>query len=176
MGFGRLPVWRLCFIIAALVLFGLPFSFAGDDALLRLDVEPLKQIFSSREGLVAKFTFTAQKRTKLCLAKDLLSQMQVTISRSGRGKLPLQPLVMRDNSQLFQEPMRVYWLDPGQSVTLRANIKRYQFNEGEHWTAGAYNVGATFNLCEQTPDETVTDPGQEIPIKASRQGWFMIMI
>jgi hypothetical protein len=143
---------------------------------LKLNVEPIKQIFSTREGLVFKYTFTAQRKVKLCLSKDLLSQIQVDISHSGRGKMPLQPLVIQDNSQIYQEPMRVLWLENGQSVTLRANLKRYQFSNGEKWTPGEYSVNTTFNLCEQTPAETVTDPGKEIPIHASQQGWFMIMI
>jgi hypothetical protein len=166
----------LCFIITLALCFVSNPVHAGDAPGLKLDIEPIKQLFSSREGLVFKFTFRAQSRTKLCVAKDILSQMQVNISRSGTGKLPLQPLVIRDNSQIFQEPMRVYWLNTGQSIALRANLKRYQFNDGEHWTPGEYNVDATFNLCEQTPEENVTDPGKESPIKSSRQGWFMIMI
>lgn len=142
---------------------------------LMLKVEPAKQIFSSREGLVTRFTFKAQSKTKLCLDKDILSQMQVTIARSGSGTLPLKPLVLKDNSQLFQEPMKVVWLEAGQSLTLRANLKRYQFDGGEQWTPGEYSVGATFNLCEQTPAQKVTDPGRETPVKSERQGWFMIM-
>lgn len=125
---------------------------------------------------MAKFTFLARSRTKLCLAKDLLSQMQVNISRSGTGKLPLKPLVIKDNSQIFQEPMKVVWLDAGESLSLRANLKRYQFDGGNQWTPGEYGVNATFNLCEQTPDPVVTEPGKETPVKASGQGWFMIMI
>jgi len=149
---------------------------AGDLGGLQLTIEPIKQIFSNHEGLVAKFTFLARSRTKLCLDKDLLSQMQVSISKSGTGKLPLKPLVIQDNSQIFQEPMKVVWLESGESLSLRANLKRYQFDGGEQWTPGEYSVNATFNLCEQTPEPVVTDPGKETPVKASGQGWFMIMI
>lgn len=149
---------------------------AGEPVALRLEIEPTKQIYSNHEGLVVQFTFKAKEKIKLCLAKDILSQMQISISRPGKGKIPLQPLVMKDNSQIFQEPMKVQWLESGQGVTLRANLKRYRFADEEQWTPGEYNVSAVFNLCEQTPQEVVTDPGQEIPVKAVRQGWFMIMI
>lgn len=149
---------------------------AGEPVALRLEIEPTKQIYSSHEGLVVKFTFTAKEKTKLCLAKDILSQMQISISRPGQGKIPLQPLVMRDNSRIFQEPVKVLWLNSGQRLTLRANLKRYQFFSEEQWTPGEYNVSAVFNLCEQSSAEVVTDLGQEIPVKAIRQGWFMIMI
>jgi hypothetical protein len=143
---------------------------------LVLGIESSKQIFSSREGLVLQFTWTAKGPVKLCLAKDLLSQVQIDISRSGRGKLPVQPLTLRDNSRIFQEAMRVYRLKAGESITRRANLKRYRFNEDEGWVPGEYNVAATFHLCEQTAAETVTDPGTEIPIRAARPAWFMIMI
>ncbi len=149
---------------------------AGEPAGLQLDAEPLKQIYSSHEGLVFRFVFTAHSKTKVCLAKDILSQMQISISRPGKGRIALKPLVMRDNSEIFQEPMKVQWLDSGESLMLRANLKRFQFATAEQWTPGEYNVDATFNLCEQTPDESVTDPGKETPVKAVRQGWFMIMI
>ncbi len=149
---------------------------AGEPQLLRLEIEPTKQIYSSREGLVVKLTFTANEKTKLCLAKDILSQMQVSISRPGQGKLALQPLIIQDNSKIFHEPMKVQWLESGQRVTLRANLKRYRFVNTAQWTPGEYNVNATFNLCEQTPMEVVTEPGVEIPVKAVQQGWFMIMI
>lgn len=148
----------------------------ADSKKLRLEIEPLKQIYSNHEGLVFKFTFTANEKTKLCLAKDILSQMQIAISRPGKGRVALKPLVIQDNSAIFKQPMTVQWLESGESVTLRANLKRYQFVDAEQWTPGEYNVNATFNLCEQTPVEVVTDPGQEIPIRAARQEWFMIMI
>lgn len=149
---------------------------AGEPTGLRLQIEPTKQIYSLKEGLVVKFIFTANQKTKLCLSKDILSQMQVSISRPGQGRLALQPLVINDNSTIFQEPMRVHWLEAGQSLTLRANLKRYRFVDTDQWTSGEYTVSATFNLCEQTPSELVTDPGQEIPVKAVHPGWFMIMI
>lgn len=149
---------------------------AADSPTLRLEVEPVKRIYSIREGLMVKFTFTAQSRTKLCLNDDILSQVQIDIYRPGSGKLALQPLVIQDNSVIFQKPMRVQWLDSGESLTLRANLKRFKFANAEKWEPGEYNVNATFNLCEQTPAEYVTNPGKEIPVKAVRQGWFMIML
>lgn len=172
---GNLKNWALFTIIPALVWMMAGYVRAGEAPGLLLQVEPAKQIFSSREGLVTRFTFKAQSKTKLCLDKDILSQVQVTISRSGTGKLPLKPLVIKDNSQIFQEPMKVVWLEAGQSLTLRANLKRYQFDGAEQWIPGEYSIGATFNLCEQTPAQNVTDPGRETSVPSQRQGWFMIM-
>jgi len=144
-------------------------------SLLQLRLAPQKQIFSQREGLVMQFIFTAKSKTKLCLDKDILSQMQVSLYQAGVGKLPLKPLVIKDNSHLFLEPMRVVWLDSGQTMTVRANLKRFQLDGGSIWSPGEYSVDATFNLCEQTPVEPVTDPGHETPVKAAGPAWFMIM-
>ena len=127
-----------------------------------------------RDGLVMQFIFTAKARTKLCLNKDLLSQTQVTLYKAGVGKVPLKPLVIQDKSLLFMAPMRVVWLEAGQSLTVRANLKRFQLDSGANWTPGEYGAEASFNLCEQTPAEPVTDPGRETPIPSARQGWFMI--
>ncbi len=149
---------------------------APQSDLLKMTIEPLKQIFSSHEGLVILFKWTAKNPVTLCLARDFLSQTQISISRSGRGKLSLQPLIVHDNSTIFQEPMQVYHLKTGDSITRRANLKRYHFDDGENWVPGEYTVEATFNLCEQTLAEPITDPGQESTIRATRPGWFMIMI
>ena len=81
---------------------------------LRLEIVPAKQLYSNREGLTVQFKLTAFSLTKVCLDKDILSQMQVGLFRSG-SKLPLQPLVITDNSQRFKIPMEVRWLDPGES-------------------------------------------------------------
>jgi hypothetical protein len=166
----------LFFIILATLACMINLGRAGELQRLRLEIEPTKQIYSNREGLVVKLTLTANEKTKLCLAKDILSQMQISISRPGQGKMALQPLIIQDNSKIFQEPMKVQWLDSGQRVTLRANLKRFRFVDSEQWTPGEYNVNATFNLCAQTPTDVVTEPEVEIPIKAVKQGWFMIMI
>jgi hypothetical protein len=153
-----------------------PATASSQSDLLRLTIEPLKEIFSSHEGLVMLFKWTAKNPVTLCLTKDFLSQTQVNIYRSGRGKLPLQPLIVRDNTTLYQEPMQVYHLKTGDSISRRANLKRYHFGEGESWIPGEYNVEASFNLCEQTLNEPITDPGQESVIHAVKTGWFMIMI
>jgi hypothetical protein len=68
---------------------------------VEMRLAPLKDIYSRREGIVMQFIFTAKAKTKLCLDKDILSQMQLSVYRSGEGKLPLQPLVIKDNSHLF---------------------------------------------------------------------------
>lgn len=149
---------------------------AGEAAApLTLRLEPTKRIFSSREGVTVKFVLTARARTKVCLSKDVLSQMQISVGQSGRGQMPLAPLVLKDNTIRFQQALKVRWLEPGESLTLRANIKRLRFADGQPWAPGEYSVGATFNLCEQTPTEYVTETGQEIPVRAESQGWFMIM-
>jgi hypothetical protein len=170
-------LWLLIIIlVSGLAVAGRGYATDGDGAGLKLRLEPTKQIYSNHEGLVMKFIFMAQSKTKLCLDKDILSQMQITIAQPGQGKIPLKPLVLTDNSQIFQEPMKVLWLEAGDSVTLRANLKRFQFDGGNQWAPGEYSVNAVFNLCEQTPAEVVTDPGKEIPVKSTGQGWFMIMI
>jgi hypothetical protein len=148
---------------------------AAPSSLLQLQLVPQKNIFSRREGIVMQFIFTAKAKTKLCLDKDILSQMQVTLARSGSGKLPLKPLVIKDNSHLFLATMGVVWLESGQSLTVRANLKRFELDGGSTWAPGEYSADATFNLCEQTPVEPVTEPGHETPVKAARPGWFMIM-
>lgn len=124
---------------------------------------------------MVKFTFTAQSKTKLCLANDIMSQMNIGIYRPGSGKLPLAPMVIQDNSVIFQKPLQVRWLEAGDSITLRANLKRLKFANGEPWSPGEYNINATFNLCEQTPVEYTTS-GPEIPVKAAKPGWLMIML
>lgn len=170
------PIGFLLSIIAGLTALLSPLVFASEAPRLKLEVEPVKRIYSEREGLMVKFIFTAQNKTKLCLHDDILSQMQISIHRPGSGKLALQPLVVQDNSILFQKPLQVRWLNAGDTLTLRANLKRFQFADGDKWEPGEYNVNAVFNLCEQTATDYVTDTGKEIPIKAVRQGWFMIML
>lgn len=153
-----------------------PAAVSPQSDLIRLTIDPLKEIFSSHEGLVMLFKWTAKKPVTLCLTNDFLSQTKINIYRSGSGKLPLQPLIVRDNGTLYQEPMQVYHLKTGESISRRANLKRYHFGEGKNWIPGEYNVEASFNLCEQTLNEPITDPGQESVIHAVKTGWFMIMI
>ncbi len=173
---GKPFAWRLLVPII-LLLAGLALrAGAAGTAPLRMDVEPAKQIYTDREGLMVKFILTAREKTKLCLEKDPLSQMRITVSRSGQGKVPLEPLVLRDNRVLFDQNMKVRWLNPGDRVYLRANLKRLRFSGGGRWEPGEYSVSAVFNLCEQTPNEEVNDLGKEIPIPTARPGWFMIMI
>ena len=169
----------LALVLIIPVLLGFLSLFGAAEAArsgpLDLEIVPLKSIYSAREGLSVRFRFTARERTKLCLSKDLLSQMQVNVYRSGRGKIAMQPLVSRDNQVVFEETMKVRWLEPGQSIDLKANLKRLQFAEGQKWTPGEYSVRAAFSLCEQTPTEEVPDIGRETLIPARKPGWFMIM-
>ena len=141
---------------------------------LTLLVEPSKRIFSSREGLMVKFTLKAAERTKVCIERDILSQLTLNISRSGE-LLPIQPLVVKDNRQLFREQMKIRWLESGESLSFRANIKRIQFANGEPWEPGEYNVTGSFGLCEQTPDQFYDPAGEETPVRSKNSGWFMIM-
>jgi hypothetical protein len=83
---------------------------------ITLSIEPNKRIFSSHEGLMVKFTLKAKERAKVCIEKDSLSQFKLQISRSGE-QMPLQPLVVKDNRELFRQHMKVRWLDAGQTLT-----------------------------------------------------------
>ena len=91
---------------------------------LTLTLEPTKRIYSSREGVSVKLVFRANQRVKLCLDEDILSQVQVAIARSGQGEMPLQPLVMRDNSELFERPRKIRWLDSGSRARSRRSSCR----------------------------------------------------
>ena len=132
-------------------------------------MEANKQIFSHSEGLVMILSWLAKKPTKLCLAKDLLSQTQVEISRSGRGKLTLEPLVIEDKSKLLDMPAQVLNLQTGQVIRRRVNLKRFHFSGGEHWDAGDYTVKATFSLCTGEGKE------EEILLPAKQSAYFMLM-
>jgi hypothetical protein len=117
--------WLLLFIIPILlgIMVNYPVQAGEEPPVLKMEIQPTKQIYSIREGLVMKFIFTARSKAKLCLDKDIFSQMQVTIAKPGTGKIPLKPLVLKDNSQLFQESMKVQWLEAGESLTLRASLE-----------------------------------------------------
>ncbi len=165
----------IAIVTATVALASLSLANTTENSPITLEIEPVKRIYSSREGVMVKFVLKATDRVKLCLAKDILSQVQVNIHRSGSGKMGMKPLVLRDNSEIFQQRLKVRWLESGESVVLRANLKRFQFANGTQWTPGEYHIGATFNLCEQTPNEEVTVSEKEIPIQSTRTGWFMIM-
>ena len=168
----------LCLILAGFALAGSLIGHAEPAVakpLLTLTLEPTKRIYSSREGVSVKFVFHASQRVKLCLDEDILSQVQVAIARSGQGEMPLQPLVMRDNSELFERPRKIRWLDSGESLTLRANLKRFHFSQGYRWQPGEYSASVTFGLCEQTPGDYDDPAGKETPIQSDGPGWFMIM-
>ncbi len=141
---------------------------------LALLLEPEKRIYSSREGVMVKFILKATQRVKVCYAKDILSQMQLKISRSGHP-LALQPLVVQDNSEIFQQPVNSRWLEPGQSLTFRSNLKRFHFAAGERWEPAEYTVSATFGLCDQAEDQPYDPAGKEMPIRTVMPAWFMIM-
>ena len=79
------------------------------------------------------------------------------------GAIVAQPLVMRDNSELFERARKIRWLESGESLTLRANLKRFHFNEGHRWQPGEYSAKATFGLCEQTPGDYDDPAGAETP-------------
>ena len=171
------------------LLFGLMFWAAGGRPVMATDVhvpatpepspvvlaiEPLKRIYTAREGLQVRFTLKALDRAKICVEKDILSQMTLRVSRSGEF-LHLQPLVVTDNRELFHQHMNVQWLESGQTLTFRANIKRFRLANGETWEPGEYTVSGSFGLCEQTPGTLYDPAGKEAPVPAKNTGWFMIM-
>jgi hypothetical protein len=141
---------------------------------IKLLIEPTKRIYSFREGLMVQFVLKATRRTKVCLEKDIMSQMQVRISRSG-SLLPVEPLVLKDNRLIYHQSMQIRWLEPGEQLLFRANLKRFRFAGGESWEPGEYTVNATFNLCEQNGVDDYDPAGEEIPVEAEAPGWLMIM-
>jgi|GEM_PF-3491540 len=166
----RLKVLSLLLLLGlvGIGLFAFKASWA-EEAPVEFRMEANKQIFSHSEGLVMILSWMAKKPTKLCLAKDLLSQTQVEISRSGKGKLSLEPLVIEDKSKLLDMPEQVMNLKTGQLVRRRVNLKRFHFKGGEHWDAGDYTVKATFSLCAGADKE------EEIPLPAKQSAYFMLM-
>ena len=163
-------------IIAVFLLAGMGVLPAiGQGQPLKVEIMPLKQIYSSHEGIVVKVVFTAREKVRLCMEKDFLSQMGLKISRPGVGVLPLKPLVSTNNREVFQQKMRIHWLEPGESLTLRTNLKRYHFDKGYQWEPAEYTVNGFFNLCSQTGGEEYSPLEEETPVPLVRPGWFMIM-
>ena len=123
---------------------------------------------------MVKLTLKANRRAKVCLAKDILTQVRLKVSKSGQIT-PLKPLVVEDNSTLFDEPVIVKWLDPGQSLTFRTNLKRLNFANGDKWEPAEYNVAATYQLCDQTEDKAYDPAGRELSVPTQKIAWFLIM-
>ncbi|MGE0199738.1 MAG: hypothetical protein AB7P76_02080 [Candidatus Melainabacteria bacterium] len=144
------------------------------DAPLVFSIQPTEHIYSAREGLQVQFTFRAVRETKFCYEKDILSNLQLRVRKSGKD-LALAPLVVRSRPTLFSDSVRVAWLQPGETKTFRASLKRYHFANGEGWTPGEYSISAVFNLCEQTEGLYVDPLGPETPVPSHSPGWFMIM-
>ncbi|MEB3286308.1 MAG: hypothetical protein VKJ04_02275 [Vampirovibrionales bacterium] len=157
---------------------------------LELTLETTQNIYSSRQGLMMKLEIVAKERVKVCLAKDIMSQLQVKVYKSGVSK-PLKPLVINDNSEIFNQPTNNRWFDPGEKMTYRINLKRLGFADGSAWLPGEYSATATYMLCPQTVDKPkfedryesfdafdkneAESEGEDIPIKAKKMAWFMIM-
>jgi len=161
-----------CFLLAGL-LGALQAGF-GKPVPLRVQAIPIKNIYSSKEGVVVKFVFTAREKVRLCLEKDFLSQMQLKINKSG-VTMPLKPLVSLDQGKMFHQQTRIYWLEPGESIMLRTNLKRYKFDQSHTWEPAEYTVNGTFNLCSQTGGEEYSPLEEETPVPFEKPGWFMIM-
>lgn len=142
--------------------------------LLKITLSPQAEIYSSHQGLMMTMVLQANQRAKVCLAKDIMTQMDFKVSQAGVN-LPLKPLVVNDNSTIFQQPVVIKWLDPGQKLTYRINLKRFQFADGQAWKPAEYHVSATYHLCEQNDSKTYDPAGDEIPIKTQKPAWFMIM-
>ncbi|MBK8190550.1 MAG: hypothetical protein IPK79_08895 [Vampirovibrionales bacterium] len=136
---------------------------------VQLEVEPQKQIFSRREGLMMRVTLKALQPVPLCLEKDPLTQFRFRIFRSGFGELPLAPLVSRDTRVIFGQRPQARPLEAGRSWVYRLNLKRLQFLDGESWASGDYAVNASFLLCDPDGGDA------EITAPARRPARFMIM-
>ncbi len=145
------------------------------DVPIALAIEPQKQIYTAREGLMVRFVFKARQPARVCFEKDPLSQFNFSVYRSGTGELPLQPVVTHDTRVLFDQRPSVFELASGDVHVYRLNLKRLHFRQGEAWTPGDYTVKATFNLCEQAEGKHWDPSGQEIPLKAVQPARFMIM-
>jgi len=138
-----------------------------ETAPLTLELTPLKSIYARHEGLMMQFRLKARERAPVCLPKDFLSQVQLKLYRAGHGALALGPLIVRDSSMAFQEPTRVRWLEPGQSVTLRANLKRFPLADGAlQWPPGEYSAQATFLVCGGGSAQPGLPPERAIPASA----------
>lgn len=142
---------------------------------IALTLEPQKQIYTAREGLMVKFTFKALQPARVCFEKDPLTQFRFSVYRSGTGALPLQPVVTHDTRVLFDQRPEVFMLDSGEVHVYRLNLKRLHFRQGEAWTPGDYTVNATFSLCEQTEDKAWDASGKENPLGILQPARFMIM-
>jgi len=173
---GR-AVWLTLFLLCCMLPAARhPLPARAADPGLKLELVPTKQIYSSREGLTLQVILTAKTRTKLCLSRDILNQLKLKVYRSGQGQLKLQPLVLQDNSVAFQDDDPPVWLEAGQKITLKTNLKRYLFSEGASWEPGEYGISGSFMLCGQNEQSTAGDPGKETEIPTLQQGWFMIMM
>ncbi len=141
---------------------------------LKFSIEPTKRIYTSREGVRVKLVFTAIQRTKLCLKKDVLSQLSVKIHRAGQ-LVPMQPFTVKDTSLLFKQSPEVHWLDAGETLVRTASLKRYQFKDGSPWFSAEYSVSGAFDLCEQNDRDDVDVLEESFPVKTQQAAWFMIM-
>lgn len=150
------------------------FAHAQEKPLLNISIEPIKRIYSSREGLMTNFIFEANRKTKLCVAKDIMTQMDITVSQAGQ-KVTLKPLVVTDIEKLYQKKAKEIWLEPGETISFRLNLRRLMFASGKSWKPGEYSINTTFHLCPQDISDPDSMLFNEIPIEATQPGWLMIM-
>lgn len=149
---------------------------------ISLRLETTQNIYSSRQGLMIRLELIANERAKVCIADDIMSQLQVKVNKSGVS-IPLKPLVVNDNSTVFRGPSQHKWLEPGQKLTYHINLKRLKFADGTQWMPGEYSASAVYMLCPQIKDKPETEltpleedePGDDIPVKSTKPVWFMIM-
>ncbi|MBY0450819.1 MAG: hypothetical protein K2X01_09380 [Cyanobacteria bacterium] len=140
-----------------------------------LDVLMQKDIFTMREGINLTARIKAMAPTDLCLEKDPLTQFDISVTRSGFGLFPLDPLTVKDLRVQFQQRIRVMKLKPGDVFVFRFNLKRFTPSEGADWESGDYQVKTAFRLCEQVPNAGLNSAGREIPVPARKNARFFIM-
>lgn len=144
-------------------------------AVLQLKIIPKKQIYTNREGLQMHILLKAIAPVTLCLEKDMFTQFDFSLYRSGKGKLNLMPIVEQDNSVLFKQPVQSVALKPGETFSYWINLKRLKLADGEQWIPGDYSVTATFRLCDQVHPEAADSASRETSIPAGQSTHFMIM-
>jgi hypothetical protein len=143
-------------------------AMASEKAPLSIQVHSRKTIYGLHEGIQAQLVFTAIQKTRLCLASNLMQQLQFSVVHQGSGVLAQQPVVINQPSKTT---LRYLDLEPGQSIQRRVNLKQIRFQQNASWPPGEYQVKATFFLCEQQDN-----PGQnEIPVVSQNRATFLIL-
>ncbi len=133
-----------------------------------------KSIVNRRESWPVRFHFKALSPVKLCTQPDPMGQFGFQLSRGGTA-VPLDPLVVMDPTELLERRPQVRVLQPGQTATLRGNLKRLK--PAQPWQPGEYTVRSTFHLCEQTELSPLfyEISGPDIPIPVQNTARFLVI-